>query len=274
MLLSQCRAAIIEKMRYGRIHFILAFLLLAATTEGFSFEISCQNCSGQVEVDVNQTLYLEKRGDHGPFVVFEAGSGNTVETWNKIIPSISQIGQTITYDRLGIGKSASSGEQESLYLAPQVIQRLRSALAQLSVPKPYILVGHSLGGIYMQYFARKYPSEIAAVVLVDSSTPNEPRVNSPFKNKSKTSKEWKIAYAKNLDILAQLPPFPKIPLVVLTAAHHGENFQENLWRSLQRDIANSSPYGSQIIALQSDHFIQLDEPSVVIDAIRVLVTKK
>src|SRR5205085_2666018 len=100
----------------------------------------------------------------------------------------------------------------SLYLASDSVERLRKVLQKLNVPKPYILVGHSLGGLFVQYFARNFPTEVAGLVLVDSSTPNEPRINSPFKPSVPTPQTFKDGYQKSLDLVTNSPPMPNIPL--------------------------------------------------------------
>lgn len=224
-----------------------------------------------MEIGPKQSIYLEKRGNRGPVIVFDAGLGFGVSTWEKIIPTISQFAQTITYDRIGVGKSSQSKESVSHYLASDSVEKLRTALKNLGIPKPYILVGHSLGGLFMQYYARNFPSEVSGLVLVDSATPNEPRINSPFKPANPTPQEFKDGYLKSLDQVDHSPPLQDIPLIVLTADKHTDNWPyEKQWLSLQTEIAQSSKKGRQVIAKGSGHFIHEDQPQVIIDVIRSL----
>jgi pimeloyl-ACP methyl ester carboxylesterase len=79
----------------------------------------------------------------------------------------------VLYDRPGIGRSGPRRGTDAL-LASTVADELLACLHAIAAPPPYLLVGHSLGGLYVQAFARQYPRETAAVVLVDSASPLEP----------------------------------------------------------------------------------------------------
>ncbi len=241
----------------------------------YGFDMKCTKCSTSVKISQDQEIHLEKQGTQGPIVIFDSGLGFGISSWDRVIPAVSKFSQTITYDRIGVGASSHPKESESLYLASDAVARLRLTLQKLGVPAPYILVGHSLGGLFLQYYARNFPAEVSAVVLVDSATPNEPRVNSPFKPTNPTPQAFKDGYSKSLDLITHSPPFPNVPLIVLTADTHAEKWpHEKQWLTLQTEIAHSSKMGSQIIAKGSGHFIQEDQPQVVIDAIRSLIPEK
>ena len=88
--------------------------------------------------------------------------------WDKVISEVSKTKSVFAYNRPGIGNSVKTDKPRD---AEQIVEELRSYLKELKIRPPYVLVGHSSGGLYMQLFARKYPSEVAGLVLVDSTHP-------------------------------------------------------------------------------------------------------
>src|SRR5690606_3771641 len=109
---------------------------------------------------------------HGPrTVILESGLGDTLDVWADIQPLIAQdCTGTVAYDRAGyIGRSPSSGTRDSA----TIVAELRAELRRRDIRPPYVLVGHSMGGLYMQYFARNFPEEIDGLVLIDSTHWNQ-----------------------------------------------------------------------------------------------------
>jgi pimeloyl-ACP methyl ester carboxylesterase len=111
-------------------------------------------------------LHVETSGESGPTVVFEAGLGNDSTTWKSIAGPIAAFARAMLYDRVGLGRSSQLRDIRAAITADEVASRLHALLAAIDIHPPYILVGHSLGGLYMQMFARKYPNEVSGVVLL------------------------------------------------------------------------------------------------------------
>lgn len=107
---------------------------------------------------------------NGPSVIFENGLGGTFDWWSKVYPEISQNQTVLAYNRPGYGKSQSVSSPRD---GEEVVEELHQLLKKLEIPPPYVLVGHSLGGLYFQYFARRYPDEVKALLLVDSTHPRQ-----------------------------------------------------------------------------------------------------
>lgn len=103
-------------------------------------------------------------------VVFENGLGLTLDTWQAVLPALSDCCQWLAYNRPGIGQSPPALEDGA---GPErtAADDLRSLLRALDLPPPYVLVGHSLGGQYVQRYAQQYPAEVAGLVLVDALPP-------------------------------------------------------------------------------------------------------
>jgi pimeloyl-ACP methyl ester carboxylesterase len=154
---------------------------------------------------------------------------------------------------------------------------LHQLLERLHIDQPVVLVGHSLGGLYAQYFARHYPPHVGAVVLIDATSPFEPVADPRFQTRAKL-KPGSTDYWENAGVdtsilqTRQSPPFPPIPLLVLTATDHRspQTFEQE-WRHIQARTAAQWPLGRQVIAQGSGHYIQNDQPELVIDQIRQLV---
>ncbi|MDQ7950072.1 MAG: alpha/beta hydrolase [Pedobacter sp.] len=107
---------------------------------------------------------LENRQPNDPVIIFENGMGVDLQNWNKIFDPLSAFAPVLSYDRAGIGKS---GKQFQSPTPAFVAKNLHAILHQLHIPPPYILVGHSLGGVYIRGFAGIYPEEIAGLVFID-----------------------------------------------------------------------------------------------------------
>lgn len=121
-------------------------------------------------VDVGgHRLYLSVTGERGPIVVMDAGLGHTSATWSLVSPEVARFARAVVYDRAGYGWSDPGPlPRTSLTIADE----LHTALARAGLPGPYVLVGHSFGGLNMCAFAFKYPEEVAGLVLVDALAPS------------------------------------------------------------------------------------------------------
>lgn len=122
-------------------------------------------------VDVGGSrIHLFCEGNGMPTVVTEAGGGGFSWSWNPIRPAIAEITRICVYDRAGFGWS---DYQDTLPTRERVVANLSTTLAKAGISGPYVLVGHSLGGIYVRGFAQTFPTNVAGIVLVDSSHENQ-----------------------------------------------------------------------------------------------------
>jgi pimeloyl-ACP methyl ester carboxylesterase len=118
-------------------------------------------------VDVGgYSLHMFCRGNGSPTVVMEAGAGNGVESWALVSPAIANLSRVCIYDRAGYGWSDPA--TENLTVA-RVVRNLHALLNRSGEKSPYILVGHSVAGLYTRSYIRKYPSEVAGLILIDPS---------------------------------------------------------------------------------------------------------
>ena len=98
-------------------------------------------------------IAFEKLGHAGPVIVFELGLGQDMRDWEAVAQPLAAWARPVLYDRPGIGRSGPRDGIRAL-LASTVADQLHALLNAIDAPRPYILVGHSLGGFYMQAFAR------------------------------------------------------------------------------------------------------------------------
>lgn len=117
-----------------------------------------------VEIGRGQKLYVVEKGSGGPAVLFEAGIAATNLNWHHIQEKVSCFTATASYDRIGLGWSSPC---RSLRTPGNISAELHTMLEIAGIKPPYILVGHSFGGLVMRRYATKYPKEVAGVVLVD-----------------------------------------------------------------------------------------------------------
>ena len=238
-----------------------------------------------------------------PAVIIDQGQGLSIERsferqvpigWTRVFTKIQESVQVLMHDRAGLGSSdPAPAPRTSL----QMVDDLRAVLAAAQVSPPYVLVGHSVGGFNAQVFAGKYPDEVAGMVLVDSShpdqisrwagmvppeTPGEPLVlrllrhgpdatltteHIDFRTSADQAREVTTIGAKPLVVVSQSPGAlcpPGIPVAVW------EKMQP-MWSELQADLLKLSESATHAVATHAGHMVQLEEPDLVIEAILSVV---
>ncbi|WP_204415501.1 alpha/beta fold hydrolase [Bacillus tianshenii] len=221
-------------------------------------------------------LYGEKTNN--PSVIMDAGYGDYSKAWDTIISEISKSTQVLVYDRAGLGKSTKSpNPRTSLHM----VGELKEMLTKLDFKPPYILVGHSFGGVNVRIFAEHFPEEVAGMVLVDS-TPEDyrerflPTMSEEFQSAYNQQFIHEGNYDEFMESLKQLKECNtrlEVPVMVLAAgkkAHYSKESQE-LWNAMQKELVDISTNGELVMAEHSAHYIQNDEPDIVIHAIKRLL---
>lgn len=111
-------------------------------------------------------MHLRSLGAGSPTVVLDAGAGDNLLSWYGIQPEIARFTRVVAYDRSGMGWSERGPNPRT---GENVVRELHDLLVAAAVPAPYVLVGHSMGGVHVRLFAQTYPELVAGLVLVDSS---------------------------------------------------------------------------------------------------------
>jgi pimeloyl-ACP methyl ester carboxylesterase len=123
------------------------------------------SCCGRWVVIGNRCrLFVRERGAGGPTVVFESGIAATNLNWFHVQERVAQFTRTASYDRGGLGWSSPASTART---PGNIAAELHSMLENAGFRPPYVLVGHSFGGLVMRRFALQFPEEVSGVVLVD-----------------------------------------------------------------------------------------------------------
>ncbi len=228
-----------------------------------------------------RTVEYVLAGQGAPAVVFENGLGAKLDWWSKVWPDSVALTRSLAYNRAGYGRSDVSARPRD---GAQVVDELRALLKARQLPPPYVLVGHSLGGLYMQLYARQYPEEVAALVLVDSTHPEQFKgagnpdqwptwLNILFKaTTSDTAKQELAALDATGEMVSRMPVDPSIPVWVLSASRVASG-PSALAEDAQRkrvELAKLYPDSTQVW-VDSGHAIPLEKPEAVVDAVRQAV---
>jgi pimeloyl-ACP methyl ester carboxylesterase len=158
----------------GKVLLVLVVALLVLAVAGAIYQAIATELAERAYpppgemVDVGgYSLHINCVGQGSPTVVLDAGSGGMSAQWVRVQQEVSGTTRVCAYDRAGMGWSEMGPEPRD---AKQITGELHTLLKGAGIEGPYVLVGHSFGGLYMQTYAARYPDEVAGVALVDSST--------------------------------------------------------------------------------------------------------
>jgi pimeloyl-ACP methyl ester carboxylesterase len=213
--------------------------------------------------------------------------GESAATWKTIQPAVAEFTRVCAYDRAGRGTSDPDPRKE-FRTTRGVVDDLGNLVQKASIRAPYVLVGHSFGGAYIRSFAAKFPRDTVGMVLVDATHENQyARFAStgyvlPPMPADENPERTDVVAA--LEEIAQEKWRADIPLIVLAhgrpiAAQAFPNITpeqaariETIWRELQGELARRSSQGRLVSAEKSGHYVHYEEPGLVIQAIRDVVT--
>jgi pimeloyl-ACP methyl ester carboxylesterase len=129
-------------------------------------EASRNPAPGRLVAVGDHRLHILCEGNVGPTVIIEQGAGEPSIFWWPVQDKVSQFARVCTYDRAGYGWSDSVRTSRTIQ---ERAEELDALLLNAAVPGPYVLVAHSYGGFIVRWFARKYPAQVAGLVLVDAA---------------------------------------------------------------------------------------------------------
>lgn len=255
-----------------RIVGVAAAALLVAVTSG---------TAGKLDVGGHR-LRFQQKGKGEPVVVFDAGLGDAYVTWKWVWPRVTDFTRVFLYDRAGLGKSEPGPPPRTSSL---MVDELHALLRGADVPPPYVLVGHSLGGLNARLFATRYPDEVAAIVLVDATPLSFPAREADLRSaESLTRSETLLALTpegtrlelesvrRSAEIVRQEENLPDVPVYVLTSTRPEEEPRfRDAWIAMQKELARAVEADRHVLTDQSGHYIHYDEPELVIESIREAV---
>ena len=236
------------------------------------------------------TIEYAVSGTTRPVIVLVNGAGGPLDGWSRVFGPLLRYGTVVAYNRPGIGRSSRPTEPQTGALIAGI---LRDFLAEIGLEPPFILLGHSLGGLYVNLFARMLPDEVAGVVLVEAAHPDDRQlaafqpgwlravnsvlgIGNPFRrDRAYGETHWVDQSCRQLE---HAGPFPDVPLGVVSAARRppGRTMPEevaDLRHANQEALVALSPTSRQFHTAGAGHFPQLSEPTVVVDAVRWVVER-
>lgn len=232
-------------------------------------------------VDSNRYVeYVYIQHESNSTVIFENGLGATYDYWDKVIPEVSKSATVFAYNRAGYGESKNISTPRD---GETIINELRSVLSKKGIKPLYVLVGHSLGGLYFQYYARRYPHEVKALVLVDSTHPNQFKGNGSYEHwpwwysglfnlfaSDTVKRELDAVNHVGEEVLAL--PSPNIPIIILSSSELSTLLPDLAKdaHEKRKDLKNLYPNAKQIW-VDCGHGIQIEKPDIVIEAINEVV---
>ena len=192
------------------------------------------------------TIEYIASGTSPPTIVLVNGAGGPLDGWSRVFGPLLRYGMVVAHNRPGIGRSSRPTEPQTGAL---IVGTLRDLLTVIEAPPPYLLLGHSLGGLYVQLFARRLPEDVCGVVMVEAAHPDD-RALAEFQP------GWTRALTSVLQIgnplrrdrgfdetrmvddtcrqIEHAPPFPDVPLAVVTAARPPPS------RKMPEEVADAS----------------------------------
>jgi pimeloyl-ACP methyl ester carboxylesterase len=239
-------------------------------------------------------LFLRCTGHGSPTVVFEGG---LTTDWYQLQNQLSGFARVCSYDRPG-GPRSRSDPAPIPRTARDFVADLHALLRAAHVPGPYVLAGHSNSGLFSVLYASSHPRQVAGLVLIDAVHPATIKRRLAMLKPLVSPQEWEALRQSMITVPPRLvdpegidiwtserqtrmalrrSPLRPMPLVVLAHGHPDDppppyvEFEEPFWRQLQRELAQLVPGGRLVIATQSGHNIQDDQPELVLDAIRDVV---
>lgn len=262
-----------------RITVLIGTGLLANSVSAF-----CENRMISIG-DRRLSVSCDGEAARSPTVVLIPAGGRTAKDWATIQPAVSSFTRVCSYDHANFGESDKAPVK--LQSVDEVVDDLHGWLNASGENGPFILVSHSNSGFYARRFVTRYPHEADGLVFVDSSheeqalrlhelDPQGPGLTDVtarlgFYLKPGERLEWRTELP--LIVLGRGTPFPR-------KARDGSDSQTNrmteeqfaawdrIWREFQQDLAKRSTHGEFRLAERSGHFIQRDQPELVIQAIR------
>jgi alpha/beta hydrolase fold len=255
--------------------------------------IACTGApSSQPRVDASPTygtadiggykLAYSCAGSGSPTVVLEAGyAASGVDTYSSLIlPAISRTTRVCTYDRAGDGASDRRPRTVTPVTTATQANELHTLLGAIGVGPPYVLVGHSYGGMVVRGFAAEHPSEVDGMVLIDSSSEPEIRVYErlhagPWIDGNPAEPNQRIDIHASAHELEHAPPIASMPLVVITAGVLQDRWLRTVPRleaRAQTRLAELSSNSIHVLDRGTGHLIPDDDPGIVLDATDAVVS--
>ncbi len=271
--------------------------------------------AGRVAIPGGRRLYLECRGSGSPTVVLEAGTGDLASVWSMkplgpgraVLPAVARFTRVCAYDRPGTYMLPRTFSRSDPVAMPRsaldIVLDLRTLLRAAGIPGPYVLAGHSFGGMVARLYATTEPRDVAGLVSIDAQTPTFVAAYKRFLTPAQYTaavldpapppglESYRAVERLGLEVSAAQTrqaqrdtPLRRMPLVVLSHSRTLTNpfgfpddwpiaALEKAFQNSQDALARLVPGARHLIATGSGHYIQLEQPALVTREIRRVVER-
>jgi pimeloyl-ACP methyl ester carboxylesterase len=234
-----------------------------------------------VKIDGDRGLYVRCTGTGSQTVVMEGGDGDTSDSYAFAEPSLAKVTRTCVYDRANLGRSDTAPGPRGLR---ELVGDLEKLLEAAKIPGPYVLVGTSGGEYITSGYAIAHPQEVAGMVFIDTGSPfeNPPREIVEETDPANPANAERRDYLQvEKDAWAARKRVGDIPVSVVSVKFSPAAIKESPFpserRMMRRNVEDQkgwlvlSPRAKQIVA-HTSHAVEEDDPELVIDVIRDVVT--
>ncbi len=286
----------------------LSALFFMALAGFVAYPVTTAQVAKSVDVGGHR-LFYQLHGRGTPTVVIDVGVGESFQSWLPIVSDLSKTASVLVYDRAGYGRSEIGPLPRN---AKTEAADLKALLQKADIKGPYVIVGHSLGGLNMQVFVDAYPENIRGLVLLDppprswlggsafeglkrmflrvtedlskaaaaaeQSGNEDDRRRAPF---LKTiASEHKEMFGSTARQVLAVTSFGKVRTIVIASSRPNPEFGkeadawQKFWIEESRKLARLSTSGEFVLAEQSSHQIHRDAPGLIVGAIRKLLPRR
>jgi pimeloyl-ACP methyl ester carboxylesterase len=271
--------------------------------------------SGKISIGHGRTLYLQCAGRGSPTVVLESGIHDSSDTWTlseakppvvghpTVFAGVARFTHVCMYDRPGTIRytnpptlTTRSTPVKMPRTLTSMASDLHALLTRARVPGPYVLVGHSYGGLIVRLFAQTHPKQTAGLVFVDAFGTNIRRLFGPrlwpqyvhLLNHPGTALDNDPGFEtvnvdEAIEAVQHARPLPRVPLAVISKT---EPFAtsgsvpkyltaklEQAWPNVQAALVKLEPQTPHILATGSDHYVQINDPDLTTSIIRLVLDR-
>ncbi|MFY8127937.1 MAG: alpha/beta fold hydrolase [Chitinophagaceae bacterium] len=245
----------------------------------------------------NKTIEISNTLGSSASIVLVGGFGSELKTWQNLYSILPNNASIFSYNRAGIGNSENvDGSRDAIGIAKE----MRAILAANNVKPPYVLVAHSMGGVYARMFYHLHPNLVKGIVLVDATHENQ--LDSLLSHVPATDRsmilaqmaaandaelqamqngslkeEFRANFATNYQQIRQYNAIKNIPIYVVTSTKvtaDNPAFVVDIHKELHEQWAMAAGLNGRFIATSnSEHYIHVDEPGLVAEGVRWILSK-